>query len=73
MHYRKAVKPLDGTNKDVSGAKLQLMTTYVCPVDSICDITVIVKSCLKTNSVSLITEIAIKPAVLELTEIAIRH
>ena len=30
------MKPLDGTNKDVSGAKLQLMTTSVCSVDRVC-------------------------------------
>ena len=30
------VKPLDGTNKGVSGAKLQLKTTSVYPVDCAC-------------------------------------
>ena len=31
-----SVNPLDGTNKDVSGAKLQLTTTSVYPVDCAC-------------------------------------
>ena len=30
------VKPLDNTNKDVRGGKLQLMTITVCPVDCAC-------------------------------------
>ena len=33
---REPVRPLDGINKDVGGAKLLLMTTSVYPVDCTC-------------------------------------